>query len=322
MSKKLSKFEPSWWLRNHHIQSCYGFIFRKQSKTLLRWEELILPDGDFVDVAYAGNPQAPIVIMLHGLEGSIYSHYMQYMLDPMVSLGFQVVVMHYRSCSGRLNRLAKAYHAGDNGDFSYFIDILSKRHPQQQFLAIGFSLGGNVLLNYLAAHPAAPILSGMVVSVPFELLKCAKQTTFVYRWNLISSMKQKMIQKAMLGMSLPLQPREIAAIETLYDFDEALTAPMNGFSSANDYYEKVSSRYILGNIKHPVVIIHAVDDPMIPPHCLPSQHELPKNLELELSRYGGHVGFVQGYPWRPNYWLLERVMHFLQSFQIRQSNQD
>jgi len=308
------QFTPPWWLRNNHVQSCFPYFFRPKSMAVLRWEEVKLPDGDFLDLAWAGPSHAPLILLLHGLEGSVFSHYIQAMLDLLVENGYQVVTMHLRGCSGRLNRKAKTYHGGDNGDLGCVMDIISKRFPKQQISAVGFSLGGNVLLQYLAKQCAPQIKNIVSVSTPFDLKKCAKRTDGFYLWNMLRSMKRKVFEKISKGISMPISEEEINNIKTLDQFDELLTIPLNNFYNEKEYYQEVSSRYVLHKIKKPTLLLHALDDPLVPEECIPKQSELSKSINLEVSAQGGHIGFIHGdVPWRPMYWLGERVLSFLKN---------
>jgi len=316
MSKHLKKteFKPPWWLKNRHIQSCVNSVFKPSAQTILSWEQLELPDGDFIDLCWAGPREAPIVVLLHGLEGSVDSHYIQLMLDSLVEDGWQVVVMHFRTCSGRMNRLPRSYHAGETGDFSYLLNVLSTRYPDSIISAIGFSLGANVLLKYLAEHQESPLHRALAISVPFELNKCSDYIGQFYHWTLLRTMKQKTIAKLEAGYDMPVGLREIRLINDFREFDEVLTAPLHGFSSADDYYAKVTVRGLLGSIVHPTLIIHALDDPLVPAECIPRKNEISDKVILHITRQGGHVGFIQGNtPWRAEYWLKGRILDFLKS---------
>lgn len=313
MSKELNRsFTPPWWLRNRHFQSCYSTLFPPTAKTLIRWEQLELPDGDFIDLCWSGPSEAPLVVLLHGLEGSVNSHYIQLMLDALVDGGWQVVVMHFRTCSGRMNRLPRSYHAGETGDLTYLLHVLKDRFPHKSISAVGFSLGGNVLLRYLVENPISPLRCVVAISVPFELNKCSDYLAYLYHWTLLKSMKQKTIDKIKQGYDMPVTISEVKSVDNFRGFDEKITAPLHGFKSADDYYTRVSVRPYLKLIDSPTLIIHALDDPLVPADSVPTQDELSEKIYFELTRNGGHVGFIQGaFPWIPRYWLKQRILDFL-----------
>jgi len=294
------------------VQSCYSTLFPPTAKAFISWEQLELPDGDFIDLCWAGSSEAPLVILLHGLEGSVNSHYIQVMLDGLVDDGWQVVVMHFRTCSGRLNRLPRSYHAGETSDLTYLLQVLKNRFPNRSMSAVGFSLGGNVLLRYLVENPISPLRCVVAISVPFELNKCSDYLAYMYHWTLLKSMRQKTIDKIKKGYDMPVTISEVKAVDSFRSFDERVTAPLHGFKNADDYYAKVSIRQHLRLIDRPTLIIHALDDPLVPADSVPIHDELSRNIYFELTRNGGHVGFIQGiFPWIPRYWLKQRILDFL-----------
>lgn len=310
-----TSFNPPWWLCNRHLQSCYGSIFGVKSEVNLRWEELLTPDNDFVDICWGGQPDKPIVVLLHGLEGSVHSHYIQAMVETLEQCGWQFVVLNYRTCSGRLNRLPQGYHGGDTRDLTHLINVIKIRHPHLPIAAVGFSLGGNILMQYLVQQPNAPLVAAVSISTPFDLGKAADYLSPFYQRVLLRSMKHKVITKIKLGYQFSVGVDQVDNITSLREFDSLITAPLFGFSSVDEYYHGVSCGTVLHRIKHPTLIMHALDDPFIPPDSVPKDHQLSLSTILEITEKGGHVGFIRGgTPWRPEYWFEERVPRFLREY--------
>lgn len=313
-----SQFKPAWWLPNSHLQTLYPPIFRRQFKHLtLERERLELPDGDFIDLDWVGrNESGPLVLVLHGLEGSIDSHYAKGMLHTVSQAGWRGVFMHFRGCSGEHNRLAQGYHSGDTSDVRYLTQVLYRREPDLHLAAIGFSLGGNVLLKWLGeTEEKNPLKAAIAVSVPFELHKAAAhiQQGFsrFYQWYFLKCMRERLLSK-FCKVETCIDPKILIKIRTMYDFDDQITAPLHGFSGVDEYYSTASCRQYLSLIKIPTLIVHAKDDPFMSQDVIPGAHELSPHVTLELSEGGGHVGFVSGkYPWRPEYWIEKRVPDFL-----------
>jgi predicted alpha/beta-fold hydrolase len=306
-------FQPPWWLRNKHVQSIYANIIKPRSTVDLNWEEITLADGDFVDLAWAGPaPQnAPILVLLHGLEGSAYSHYIQEMLDLFVQYDWRVVVMHFRSCSGRLNRYAKFYNAEYTGDFKEVVDHISDRFPDSPVFGMGFSLGGNILARYLANYTDSPLSAGIAVSMPFEIAKSADYLVPFYQHVLLRSLKRKIDAKIEMGLDMPVDQKTLKKISTLRRFDSMVTTPLYDYSSVDEYYERASSRGVLKQIEHPTLILHAMDDPFVPPNSVPNEGELSASISFEISQHGGHMGFIKGgLPWKPSYWFAQRIKSF------------
>lgn len=317
------QFKPAWWLRNSHFQTLWPTLCRKEIKNLhLERERIELPDGDFIDIDWAGPCQkdSPIVMILHGLEGSIKSPYAKGMLLALHAQGWRGAFMNFRGCSGEHNRLVRGYHSGDTADVSFIVNSIKLREPSIPIAAIGFSLGGNVLVKWLGETGLAnPLTAAVAISVPFEVQKVVKRmnTGFsrIYQWHLLNCLREKIKTKFQNSESVPFSVAEITKIKTLREFDNKVTAPLHGFLNAEDYYNKSSCRAYIKNIRKPTLLLQAKDDPFLVEDLLPTARELPEFVKFELSEKGGHVGFVSGkIPWRPEYWLEKRVPLFLKNY--------
>lgn len=310
------RFQPAWWCRGPHRQTLWARLMRHAPRLALQRERLELPDGDFIDLDWTETGSGPIVIILHGLEGSSDSPYARGILQAVERRGWRGVVMHFRGCNGEPNRLARSYHSGDTGDLAYFIDVLRRREPRTPLATVGFSLGGNVLLKWLGkTGHQAPVRAAVAVSVPFDLHSAADRLqqgfSRLYQWQLMRSMRRSVAEKRR-RMELPLKIRDLSALKSFRDFDEHVTAPLHGFDNADHYYTASSSRQYLKGIAVPTLVLHARDDPFMTEAAIPRNDELSEAVTLELSAHGGHVGFVAGtWPWRPRYWLEERIPAYL-----------
>jgi predicted alpha/beta-fold hydrolase len=313
-------FKPAWWLKNSHLQTLWPALCRRNIKDLpLERERLELPDGDFIDLDWVGdkNQTGPLVIMLHGLEGSIDSHYSKGMLHKITCEGWRAVFMHFRGCSGEPNRLPRGYHSGETGDLQYVIRVLQERDNNELLAAIGVSLGGNVLLKWLGESGSDnPLKAAVAISVPFELHKAASRITFgfsrFYQWYFIKCLRDRLGIKFKEKPSSVWNIEEVNQINTMYEFDDKITAPLHGFSGVDEYYTTASSRQYICAIQVPTLIVHSKDDPFMSEDVIPCKQELSSVVLLEITEGGGHVGFVGGkYPWRPEYWLETRVPQFL-----------
>lgn len=287
-------------------------IFSYKAAARVTWEELTLPDGDFIDIVWAGKSHDKTVILLHGLEGSIDSYYIQLMMDKLVAEGAQVVVMHYRGCGGRINRLPKAYHGGDTLDFAYLVRLLRQRFAHHKIYAVGFSLGGNILLHYLADDAKAPIDRAVVVSTAYEMNRSADFLLPMYQHSLLATMIDKVAEKIKLGYRMPVTLEQLKPIKTIRHFDALITAPLFHFRSVEEYYQACSCRTVLHKIQHPTLIIHAKDDPFVPVDSIPRENELSNQITFELNEKGGHLGFITGgWFWAPESYLPDRIVNFL-----------
>ena len=311
-----SDFKPAWWLKNPHLQTMWGTAFKPKPEIGLISQRIELDDGDFVDVLKTKSiKDKPIALILHGMEGSVDSHYAKPLIDKLDNDGYGVYFMHFRSCSGELNRLPRGYSSDDSTDIQAVINSIKIDHNRTPFALIGFSLGGSVALKWLGEQADnAETTVGIAVSVPFRLrdaaIKLEKGFSRVYQHYLVSTCQRKYQAKEEL-ISSPLNVN-IKDLNTFYRFDDEITAPLHGFKSAEDYYEKCSSRQFLKSIRKPTLILHAKDDPFMWDHSAPREHELSKDVHLELTDQGGHVGFISGkYPWKTEYWLDQRILTWL-----------
>lgn len=315
MRKNEKIFKPAWWLKGPHLQTLWPTFFRREIKNIMLMRERIeLSDGDFVDLDWTEESDGPLVLILHGLEGSITSPYAKGMLYAIQQCGFQGVFMHFRGCSGEMNRHPESYHSGDTKDVANIIDLLLKR--KKSLAVIGFSLGGNVLLKWLGELGMnSPIKAAVAISVPFELNKAVMRIqqgfSRVYDKHFVRVLCKKMRNKFKTKPA-PIELSILDELRTLRDFDDKVTAPLHGFQNAEDYYQKCSSRQFLKNIAVPTLLLQAKDDPFMTEDLLPHPFELSKTVTMELTEQGGHVGFVSGsLPWRAEYWLEQRVPQFL-----------
>lgn len=318
-----SKFKPAWWLTNPHFQTLAAKFLRRNQKLVTIAETLELPDGDFIDLAWTELPKEnntkPIVVILHGLEGSKDSHYAKGMLNSIKEQGWIAVLMHFRGCSGRPNRQASSYHSGDIRDINYLTKQLIARYQHCVFSIAGFSLGGNVLTQYLAQVPSNPYRAAAVICAPLDLASCSARInqgfSRLYQKYLLQMLKKSTLVKISTNVISNIEKRKINSIKTIYDFDEQVTAPLNCFANAQHYYQQASGKRVIDKIKQPCLFIHAADDPFLNHQCSLPKQALPVNLTFEVSTHGGHVGFIYGNnPIKPKYWLDKRIPNFFNKY--------
>ena len=315
-----SNFKPAWWLKSSHLQTIWGTATRRNHKIDLQRERVELPDGDFIDIAWTmpsnyEPAHTPTVLVLHGLGGSIDSHYARGLMSGIKNQGWRGVFMHFRGASGEPNRLPRSYHSGDTGDVDYLVNFLLQREPKIKLVAVGFSLGGNVLLKWLGeTGNKNPLCAAVAVSVPFELYKVANRLQYgfsrLYQNWLLRELRSLFLTK-FATMQTPIDVNNVSKCHTFWEFDNTVTAPLHGFKNAADYYQRASSRQFLKSITVPTLILHATDDPFMTPDCVPTEDELSERIILELSPNGGHVGFITGdIPGWGEYWLEKRIIDY------------
>jgi len=238
-------------------------------------------------------------------------------------MGWRAVLMHFRGASEEPNRLPRAYHSGDTSDMNHLLNELAQREPKTKKALVGVSLGGNVVLKWLGEQglqSQSLVKAAVAVSVPFQLRLAADRMnqgfSRIYQTHLLRRLRRVFVKKLDVnGQILQLSPSALESFRCFWTFDENVTAPLNGYANVHDYYRQASSRKYLPNITTPTLIIHALDDPFMTPDVLPEAEELSPDTILEISRKGGHVGFIAGHiPCKAVYWLDQRVPEFLRDF--------
>lgn len=312
-----SEFQPAAWLKNPHLQTLWAAMIRRQPQLPLRRERVELPDGDFIDIDWrledAANADGPIVVLLHGLTGSIESKYARGQMNALAAIGCRPVLMNFRGQSGEPNRLPRAYHSGDTGDINYLVRLLKQREPGTPIAAIGYSLGGNVLLKWLGEQgEKAPVVTGVAVSPPFDLSICAaaisQGLSRGYQNKLLREMHQTLRDKLDGHVDSDFEIPDLETVNDFFLYDDAITAPLHGFRDVEHYYSESSCIGYLKSIHIPTLVIHASDDPFMSPDIVPKESQLSTSIRLELSSQGGHVGFVaSNRVASPSYWLEERI---------------
>ncbi|WP_117235954.1 hydrolase [Vibrio maerlii] len=324
----MQTFTPATGASNPHVQTLLPRMIRKQALFAPLWESFTTDDGDFVDLAWSEDWQneaaklKPIFVLFHGLEGSFNSPYANGLMHAFAEQGWLSVMMHFRGCSGKPNKLARAYHSGETEDARQVLESIHQRFPNSSKVALGVSLGGNMLTNYLAKYDSNPIVNAAtIVSAPLDLGACSVRIeqgfSKVYRTYLLSSMKKNALKKSqLLEQALGIKELHIQKLTRLYEFDDLITAPLHGYQDAADYYRRCSGIQRICDISTPLQIIHAKDDPFMTDAVIPT-FKLPSNIDYRLFEQGGHVGFITGSIFKPRFWLEEAMpayySHFLES---------
>ena len=307
-----SKFRPAWWLRNPHAQTIWAAKIQPAPTPKTTRERLITPDNDFLDLDWTNNSEGPIVMIFHGLAGSAQSRYVKSLMHYLSQRGVRAVVMHFRGCSGEPNRTPRSYHSGLTTDLKFLIDTVKERHPNTALAAVGYSLGGNALLKFLATHQHNPLDFAVSVSPPLVLAEGAKRMDHgfsrIYQRRLLEQMKEALRAKHTLYPEFKLNELGFENKSNFTSFDDAVTAPLHGFASVQDYYTKASTLNDLINIKTPTHILWSRDDPFFSEACIPQDKQLAESVDFELTEHGGHVAFIGGaIPFVGKNWLRERV---------------
>lgn len=287
----------------------------------MRRERWTLPDGDFLDVDLGPDPgpSAPVVLVIHGLEGSSRRRYVRSACRELLCRGIRPVAVSLRGCSGEPNRLPRFYHSGETGDPAHVLARLGALHPDRALGAWGFSLGGNALLKLLGEREdggRALVDAAVATSVPFDLAAGAallERTRMgrLYTGYFLRSLQAKVrTRRGLLGTLMDVDAALRAV--TIRAFDEAATAPLHGFRDADHYYAEASSATYLEGIRVRTLVLHSMDDPFLPSESVPrAALEGNPSLVPVLTARGGHVGFLDGTLRRPGFWGEREAARFL-----------
>lgn len=271
-------------------------------------QRLAAPDGDFIDADWLTgdgvetDPARPLLILFHGLEGSSQSHYALAFADYALEQNWDYVVPHFRGCSGVLNHAPRAYHSGDYEELYWIVRHLSLGRTGPVY-AVGISLGGNALLRWsqeMGEDATKYIKAIAAISAPLDLVASGFSidsgfNRHVYARNFLSTMRRRAVQKHIQFPGL-FNLKAVQKARTLYDFDDAFTAPLHGFKGTDDYWKRASSVRYMKRIRQPALVINAKNDPFVPAHCLPDSACVAAMVTLFQPNSGGHVGFARGRP--------------------------
>jgi hypothetical protein len=311
-------YRPARWMPGPDAMTVFGALLRPPPAVATERERWELADGDFVDVdRLRGAADAPMLLALHGLEGSSSAHYLRGLLACARDLGWRALALNFRTCSGTVNRLLRSYHSGETGDFAELVE--RARREAGTIVLAGCSLGGNVLVKWLGEQGERvprEVRAAAALSVPFDLAACARTLDgpgfwrWVYRTRFLRSLKAKALEK-LSRFPGAYDPERVRRARTLVDFDDAVTAAVHGFSSGDDYYRRSSSGPLVQGVRIPLLLLSAEDDPFIPAATIP--RSVPPNVTLEVWPRGGHLGFVEGPIWSPRFYAERRAIQFLAS---------
>ncbi|KAF5358586.1 hypothetical protein D9758_007712 [Tetrapyrgos nigripes] len=337
-------FKPVWWLYNGHMQTLYVVLgnFKDVDKVVYERTYLRLMDGgtlglDFTPVDQSGIPdETPVLVVLTGLTGGSYEAYIRSILTSACrptsegGLGYRAVVVNFRGCAGIPLTSKQLYSAGYTDDIRVALMHIVKRYPKAPLLGMGFSLGANVLVRYLAEEgDKSRLVSGCALGCPWDVAKNndALEESFLGRNVYSKGMASNLIRilnnhasrlrspppQSPSAPPTPVKPNPVhdaVVLEalnkalslrspTLEQFDDAFTSKAGGappvlpLASSKEYYAWASSHYVLPKVKRPLLVINANDDPVV--KYVPTRPEEVENNStiVVITHGGGHLGWFE-----------------------------
>ena len=322
MDEKFREFEPHGWLRNGHLQTMAGAFLRRK---------FALPEGEArlfrVDAEtqlkgvchwQAGKRgDVPVIVIVHGLEGSCDSNYVRGIADKAWARGFHAVRMNQRNCGGTERLTPTLYNSGLSGDYrAILLELMAGRFTQIYFA--GYSMGGNLVTKMAGEWGAAPPveLRGVCAVCPaLDLSACAdaldEAENYLYQRHFVKGLMARYQRKAELFPER-YSLNGFGAIRTVREFDDAITAPQFGYKDAEDYYEHAGAKSVIGRVNVPTLLITAKDDPFVP-YAAFVRTDVEKNARVKFvtPERGGHCGFISRWEGAERFWAEERVVEFV-----------
>jgi predicted alpha/beta-fold hydrolase len=260
----------------------------------------------------------PLLIALHGLEGSTTAHYMRGLAAKGHHAGFNVLLLNQRNCGGTEHLGPGLYHSGLTDDAIHVMQEVVHEDGITRIVVAGYSLGGNLALKLAGDFgEAAPSeLRGVcAVSPVMDPSRCVhaleRRSNFIYQWNFVRGLRARMRRKEALHPGR-FDLTRLGSIRTVREFDDVYTAPYFGFQGAEDYYHRASALRVVDRIRVPALIITSEDDPFVPsePFRDTSLSGNP-NIELLLTNHGGHCAFVsEPSAGSDGYWAEDRIIDY------------
>ncbi len=319
-------FVPPRLLRNPHLQTVIAS--RKPRRWDFGWKDWEPAEIDLgeegkllAEASWQARRDAPLLILMHGLEGSARSHYLLGMSRKAYAAGFHILRVNTRNCGGSEHLTPTLYCAGLSQDVTSIVEHCKRRYGIHNLYAAGVSLGANILLKFLGEQGTRGpdlIKAAAVVSVPIDLelgvRKMEEPGNWFYQRYFVRKLIERMRRKCALYPGIADMDR-VRKIRSIREFDDVVTAPHFGFGTAENYYRLASSRPLLQHIRVPTLLVQAKDDPLIPfKPFLESGIGRNPCLRLLATERGGHTGFLaarQSGTDQDAYWAESRVVQFL-----------
>lgn len=313
-----SDFSPSLPFKNGHFNTMYRPLFMKETCNYIR-KRIFTWDNDFIDLDFSKVSSKTIAILIHGLEGSSESKYMISTTNELNSNEIDTVAFNLRGCSGEDNLLLGTYHSGKTEDVHFVVNHILENYAYENILIIGFSLGGNLTLKYMGEYVGkiSPKVKGAIaVSVPIDIASSEREMDKIknklYIEQFLKTIRLKVLKKSFKFPDFKLDKEKLFKTTKFKHLEYLYTVPVFGFDSPEDYWKKASSKPYLSKINKPTLLINAKDDSFLAQECFPIDEAKKSDVfYLEITKYGGHVGFITNFKQNESRWLENRITKFI-----------
>jgi predicted alpha/beta-fold hydrolase len=295
-------FRPPLWLQGGHAQTVAGTFWpgrlpRYQAEA----RRVTLDDGDVIvvhdDCPPHWQPGGLVTMLIHGLAGCHLSPYMVRIAAKLAARGVRVFRMELRGCGAGAGLARWPYHAGRSDDVRRVVASVAEWTGGSPLVLVGFSLSGNILLKYLGEAPdlVLPNVSrAIAVNPPIDLERCVRTldrfANRSYDRHFVALLLKQLDKRRRILPDAPM-PAQPLRSRRLFDFDDWYTAPISGYGSAREYYERCSSAQFLPRVRVPTTVLTARNDPLVPVEVF-QQQALPESVRLVIAEGGGHLGYI------------------------------
>ncbi|XP_069703018.1 phospholipase ABHD3-like [Periplaneta americana] len=300
------KYWPSLWCFEARFHTAFASLLRSIQRDIKYKREILnMSDGGHVGLDWleTGCPDgAPIMLILPGLTGDSQSSYVKVLATAANRMKLRVVVFNYRGLGGMSLKTPRTYNASNPEDLSYVVNHVKSQNPGSVLVASGISMGGLLLSKYFSTQqsvPEKPVLAGMVISPPWNVLKAMDNLEkpglnfFLNRYLASGFMDYRSRHEN--SLEGPWDMQEILKSKTVRDFDSSYTAKQFGYRDANHYYSDASMHDKLHKIEIPLLSLSAGDDPVQPLAAIPIEEaSKSKYVAIAVTTRGGHIGFLEG----------------------------
>jgi predicted alpha/beta-fold hydrolase len=324
MEKGILPFEPHPLLRNGHAMTIAAVYWPRRFGLPRPEDRIFRVDDQSCLLAHCHwqegkQRDAPVIAIVHGLEGSSNSNYMLGVAEKAFARGYHVVRLNQRNCGGSERLTPTLYNSGMSCDYRAVLEQLANDGFTQIFF-VGYSMGGNLVLKmageFAATAPSA--LRGVCAVCPaLDLSACADalewRTNYFYRRHFVAGLLARYTRKAEMFPDL-YRRNGFQAIRTVRQFDDAITAPCFGYRDAQEYYNAASAKNVVAQIRTPALVITAQDDPFVP-HSSFVEAGLARNPAIQLlaPERGGHCAFISRRGGAERFWAEQRIIEFCEA---------
>jgi uncharacterized protein len=260
---------------------------------------------------------APVLVIVHGLEGSSESNYVLGIADKSFRAGFHVLRMNQRNCGDTESLTPTLYNSGLSGDYRAVFEELANRDGFGQIFFAGYSMGGNLVMKMAGEFGgnAPEALRGVCAVCPaLDLAACAdaldRRENYLYQRRFVKGLLSRYARKRKIFPDR-YKAHGFGTIRTVREFDDAITAPQFGYRDAQEYYEHAGAKHVAAAVRVPLLLITAEDDPFVPYASFVAA-KIADNPAIQFvgTAHGGHCGYISKYGGKERFWAEQRIVDF------------